>query len=408
MEAVDRRAILAHDARLRVDAHAADRVRDAGDDVHGVAIRTRHLDPELVGQQHVSSRLPCRLDHLAHAASAELDGERVFVDEVPRARVRPLRDRLHQIGLRPRHRIGRELVTVVVEHERVPPVELRERDEALLGNRSRRRRHRAAVELVHAARDAGAARHGEAQSIPRAPRVRAQEELAAWVDDLAHQVAVSLKTAGRQDELLRVLRHGLAEPDLPGRARQHIRQRTRVESQSDRQRIARFLPYDLRTKAAQPREAVVELLDHLALQLLVTARALLAERREIAIAPDDTGREEHRTADALPFLVDQRVEAEVARTNGRAEAGHAGAGDVQRRRAQVRENVGLCSTYSMRTRSGPQRKTASVFAASTNRSTSIPSSSASRLWSSAESTRTARWLSNGRSPSAGSPSWNST
>ena len=40
----------------------------------------------------------------------------------------------------------------------------------------------------------------------------------------------------------------------------------------------------------------------------------------------------------------------------------------------VSENVGLCSTYSMRTRSGPQRNAAYVFAASTTDSTSIPSS----------------------------------
>src|SRR5207249_12251498 len=35
----------------------------------------------------------------------------------------------------------------------------------------------------------------------------------------------------------------------------------------------------------------------------------------------------------------------------------------------LRANPGLCSTYSMRTRSGPQTKTARVFAASTTLST---------------------------------------
>ena len=76
--------------------------------------------------------------------------------------------------------------------------------------------------------------------------------------------------------------------------------------------------------------------------------------------------------------------------------------------ARAYEKLGLCSTYSMRTRSGPQRKTAYVFAASTTLSTSTPSSSASLMCSSAESTRTARWFSNGLSGSPGSPGWNST
>jgi len=69
----------------------------------------------------------------------------------------------------------------------------------------------------------------------------------------------------------------------------------------------------------------------------------------------------------------------------------------------VSEKVGLCSTYSIRTRSGPQRKTAYVFGASTTLSTSTPSSSASAMCSSAESTRTARWLRSGRSGSPGLP-----
>ena len=76
--------------------------------------------------------------------------------------------------------------------------------------------------------------------------------------------------------------------------------------------------------------------------------------------------------------------------------------------AQVSENVGLCSTYSTLTRSGPQTKTAYVFAASTTLSISIPSSRASAMCSSADSTSTARWLSSGRSGSPGSPWWNST
>src|SRR5262249_45766203 len=175
----------------------------------------------------------------------------------------------------------------------------------------------------------------------------------------------------------------LAEPDLAGGAREHVRQRARLEAQADRQRVAGLLPDDLGAERAQPLEPLVEPLDDDALQLGVAARALLAERLEVAIAPGDARREEHRPAGTVSLLVHDRVEPELARADSRAEAGHAGPCDVQSLGAQVSENVGLCSTYSMRTRSGPQRKTASVFAASTKRSTSMPRSSASRLWSSA-------------------------
>src|SRR5207245_382022 len=75
IQPVDRRPVLAQDARLRIDPYAADRVRDAGDDVHCVAIRGGYLDAELVRQQHVSPRLPRCLDHLADAATANLDLE---------------------------------------------------------------------------------------------------------------------------------------------------------------------------------------------------------------------------------------------------------------------------------------------------------------------------------------------
>ena len=74
----------------------------------------------------------------------------------------------------------------------------------------------------------------------------------------------------------------------------------------------------------------------------------------------------------------------------------------------VSENVGLCSTYSTRTRSGPQRKTAYVFGASTTSSISTPRSFAAAMCSSADSTSTARWLSSGFSGAPGSPGWNST
>ncbi|MDX6465385.1 MAG: hypothetical protein QOI27_425 [Gaiellaceae bacterium] len=82
-----------------------------------------------------------------------------------------------------------------------------------------------------------------------------------------------------------------------------------------------------------------------------------------------------------------RREAELAGARGAHEPGHAGACNDH---GYVKENVGLCSTYSTRTRSGPQRNTAYVFGASTTSSTSTPRSFAAAMCSSADSTSTAR------------------
>ena len=68
----------------------------------------------------------------------------------------------------------------------------------------------------------------------------------------------------------------------------------------------------------------------------------------------------------------------------------------------------MCSTYSMRTCSGPRRKTAIVFGASTTSSTSIPRSLGRRRCAPRPSRRArATWLSSGRSGAPGSPGWNS-
>src|SRR4051794_4234021 len=122
--------------------------------------------------------------------------------------------------------------------------------------------------------------------------------------------------------------------------------------------------------------------------------------------PEDAGREQHRTAGARALLDDADAAAELAQACCADEPGQAGAGDEDV--AQVSENVGLCSTYSTRTRSGPQTKTAYVFAASTTLSISMPLSFADAMLSSVESTRTARWLRSGFSGAPGSPWWNST
>src|ERR687897_248603 len=71
---------------------------------------------------------------------------------------------------------------------------------------------------------------------------------------------------------------------------------------------------------------------------------------------------------------------------------------TERQRAQTSAKPGLCSTYSIRTPSGPRRKTANVFFASFTSSISNPAPSASSCTPYASSTSSARWFSSGRSP----------
>src|SRR5205807_9511955 len=100
--------------------------------------------------------------------------------------------------------------------------------------------------------------------------------------------------------------------------------------------------------------------------------------------PDDAAGDEQRAAWTSCLPASDCADAELTPPHGRAEAGHPRAGN-----GYFNEKVGLCSTYSIRTRSGPQTNTARVFAASTTFST-MPIDSASSVCSSAESTRTAR------------------
>src|SRR5581483_1292859 len=122
--------------------------------------------------------------------------------------------------------------------------------------------------------------------------------------------------------------------------------------------------------------------------------ALTTKRIEVAVAPDDTRGQQHRAAGPCRALAQHDVASQLAQAGGGDEPRHPGACD----RDHVKLNVGLCSTYSIRTRSGPHRKAAYVFAASTTDSTSIESSPASAITSSAASTSTARWFKSGRSP----------
>ena len=187
-------------------------------------------------------------------------------------------------------------------------------------------------------------------------------------------------------------------------SRERSRQTVWIEPLADGAGVAGLLPDDRCALRLEPLDRLVEALPDSPLNTLVTGRAFAPKLLPFAMPPDHAGRQEHRAADPRSLLTDGDGAAELTEPGGSDEAGHARTGDAH----YVSENVGLCSTYSMRTRSGPQRNAAYVFAASTTDSTSIPRSEASAITPSAESTSTARWFRSGRSGSPGSPSWNTT
>src|SRR5207244_13639806 len=139
-----------------------------------------------------------------------------------------------------------------------------------------------------------------------------------------------------------------------------------------------------------------------ALQPFVAGRTLRAKVIPLTKAPNHAARQQHRTARPRSLLVGGRHRAELACARGGGQSRH-----PRPRDDYLRANPGLCSTYSMRTRSGPQTKTARVFAASQTLST-MSASSASAMTGSTSSTSTATWFSNGFSAAPGSPGWNST
>ena len=200
-----------------------------------------------------------------------------------------------------------------------------------------------------------------------------------------------------------------AQPSTPSSTSpprgERLGETARVEALADRPRVPRLLPHDRRALRLEPLERVVETLPDEPLERSSPAGHSRTERR-----PSRGG--------ARPRTDDRSIEPPMRVPFSRTTTGHAELAQAARRRRArpcrprrrdhyVSENVGLCSTYSIRTRSGPQRNAAYVFAASTTDSTSIPRSPASAITSSAESTSTARWFRSGRSGSPGSPSWNS-
>src|SRR3954451_5751863 len=119
-----------------------------------------------------------------------------------------------------------------------------------------------------------------------------------------------------------------------------------IESRPRRERISRLFAHRNPACGDQPLERAVEPIPDQPLQPLVAVRALAPELVPLAVAPDDAGREQHRTARPRPFLADGCGDAELAEAGGGDEAGHPG---PRHDDGHVNENVGLCSTYSIRT-----------------------------------------------------------
>ena len=181
------------------------------------------------------------------------------------------------------------------------------------------------------------------------------------MDVLRDELRVPLEAARRKD---RRLGRRLAEANATRGANECVRQSARVEPLADRARVPRLVLHHGRAERLEPRDPVVELFPDDALQLFVAGRTLRTEVVPLAETPDDAARQEHRPARPCSFLVHERRRPELACACSGGQPRH-----PRTRYDYSRANPGLCSTYSMRTRSGPHTKTARVFAASTTLST---------------------------------------
>jgi len=138
-----------------------------------------------------------------------------------------------------------------------------------------RRRHRAAIELVHSGCGGRARGEPDVEAVSVAPGIGAEGETA-----LAREA--NRKAAGRKhDRLLRTcpgVRHQAASQlDIAGRPGEHLRQPASVEPPAHRARIP-GLGLDHRgPKRLQPVERVVKPFDDLALKPRIPVRALVPE-----------------------------------------------------------------------------------------------------------------------------------
>jgi len=182
------------------------------------------------------------------------------------------------------------------------------------------------------------------------------------MDVLGDEASVSLKAARRKNR--GCLRCIFDQANVTSHAHERLGQTSRIEPLADGAWITGVGLDDRRTERLQPRQSLVEPLPHHTLERLVATRTLRTKLVPLTETPDDATREEHRAPRTRSLFVHHGRRTELARASRRGQTGHAGPRDDY-----CSANPGLCSTYSMRTRSGPHTKTARVFAASTTLST---------------------------------------
>ena len=267
---------------------------------------------------------------------------------------------------------------VVVDDLGPAAVELRRADEVGFAPASGGRRHGAAVELVLARGELGAARQGEGDPAAVRPRSCAKR-----------QPAVLRK--GRRTRLS----PGRFRPPAPERLTEptSTARTCRVSVSacvSKRRPTVSGLPVSRASTDAPSDSSQSSASSSRSHTSVCSAGSPRGQSRRNASSS------RWRQITPLESSIDppERVPRSSTRTSrpscrsraGGDEPRHPGArdGDVR----QVSENVGLCSMYSSFTCSGPQTKSAIVFGASTTSSTSTPSSSASAMCSSTDSTRT--------------------
>jgi hypothetical protein len=93
-----------------------------------------------------------------------------------------------------------------------------------------------------------------------------------------------------------------------------------------RARVAGLALGDVTPERLEPPEVAVEAVEHEPLELGVAVGRFGAEELEVAVAPDDAAREQHRAAGPVALLEHRHVRPELARVGGGAQPGHAGAG----------------------------------------------------------------------------------
>ena len=116
--------------------------------------------------------------------------------------------------------------------------------------------------------------------------------------------------------------------NVPRRPHEHIRQAARIEAPADRARVLCLGADERGAQRLQPVECVVELFDDQPLKPGIGGRALAPEVVKRAVSPDDAARQQHRAARPVALLEHGGRDAELPGARGRAQPGHAGAGDI--------------------------------------------------------------------------------